>query len=318
MDTFDIRKYIIESKIANSRRALKEVELGKKNTKLDILKTLGYHEGEDGSYHIEDLVSNEDHIERALNLSNIGFTKEHTTDIHKNPIVIFTVPKNEIQEVSPRLTTESTKSLRALLRSPNEITFEQIGMIMVLADEASMNREAEEFLSGVVSKKQAKEYIEKLMNIIDGEEEPMKEDILTEAKTYAVNTSDDDFWDYQDTVNEYLMVPQDELVESSVNFESIAPILGKYGELLFEVQIAGIDDTTDGTESYYKITDPEALNQIAELYGEDENFYEVASAIQEGEVTGFMTFVFDYNDSFVIIPLESGFEVIEAQAKRFV
>jgi hypothetical protein len=141
--------------------------------------------------------------------------------------------------------------------------------------------------------------------------------MLTEAKTYAVNTDAEDYFDYIDTVNEYLTVPQDDLLDSSIDFASIAAILSKYGQLLFEVEIAGLDDTADGIESYYKVTNPEALNQIAKLYGVDENHYELASTIQEGEVAGFMTFVFDYNNDFVVIPLEPGFETIEAEAKRF-
>jgi len=140
---------------------------------------------------------------------------------------------------------------------------------------------------------------------------------LIEAKTYAVDTQAEDYFDYIDTVNEYLTVPQDDLMDSPIDFSSIAAILSKHGQLLFEVEIAGIDDTTDGIESYYKVTNPEALNRIAELYGQDENHYELASAIQEGEVGGFMTFVFDNSDDFVVIPLEPGFEAIEAQAKRF-
>lgn len=140
---------------------------------------------------------------------------------------------------------------------------------------------------------------------------------LLEAKTYAVNTDAEDYFDYIDTVNEYLTVPQDDLLDSSIDFASIAAILSKHGQLLFEVEIAGLDDTADGIESYYKVTTPEVLKQIAELYGQDENHYELASAIQEGKVAGFMTFVFDYNDDFVVIPLEPGFETIEAEAKRF-
>ena len=140
---------------------------------------------------------------------------------------------------------------------------------------------------------------------------------LIEAKTYAVDTQADDYLDYIDTVNEYLLVPQDDLMDSSIDFPSIAAILSKHGQLMFEVEMAGIDDTADGIESYYKVTNPEALNQIAEHYGQDEKHYELASAIQEGEVGGFMTFVFDNNDDFVVIPLEPGFEAIEAEAKRF-
>jgi len=140
---------------------------------------------------------------------------------------------------------------------------------------------------------------------------------LIEAKTYTVDTTDDDYFEYIDKVNEYLAAPQDDLMGSSIDFPSIAALLSKHGQLLFEVEIAGVDDTADGIESYYKIPNPEALNQIANLYGQDENYYELASAIQEGEVAGFMTFVFDHNDDFVVIPLEPGFETIEAEARRF-
>ena len=85
---------------------------------------------------------------------------------------------------------------------------------------------------------------------------------LLEAKTYAVNTDAEDYFDYIDTVNEYLTVPQDDLLDSSIDFASIAAILSKHGQLLFEVEIAGLDDTADGIESYYKVTNPEGYVAI--------------------------------------------------------
>ena len=74
-------------------------------------------------------------------------------------------PKEE-----PSLEEEMSRADKVLNRPSNSISFEQMGMIMMLADELGENREANEFLSGVVSRKAADEYIKQLIAKIDGDE----------------------------------------------------------------------------------------------------------------------------------------------------
>ena len=68
------------------------------------------------------------------------------------------------------LEEEMSRADKVLNRPSNSISFEQMGMIMMLADELGENREANEFLSGVVSRKAADEYIKQLIAKIDGDE----------------------------------------------------------------------------------------------------------------------------------------------------
>jgi|LakMenEpi03Aug12_release.lakeMendotaPanAssembly.Ray.scaffolds.fasta_scaffold96107_2 hypothetical protein len=75
----------------------------------------------------------------------------------------------EMPEDSP-INEASSKSAEILNRPAHAISFEQMGMIMMLADELGENRQADEFLSGVVSKKAAQAYIEKLITRVDGED----------------------------------------------------------------------------------------------------------------------------------------------------
>jgi len=142
--------------------------------------------------------------------------------------------------------------------------------------------------------------------------------VLTEAKTYAVDPKGDEYLDFIDVVNAYLMVSEDDLLENPVDFEDIAALIGKYGKLLFEVEIVGLDDTVDGIESYYSVTNQEVLNKIAQIYAQDEIHYDLAAAIQQGETTGFMMFIGEFSGVFVVIPLEPGFEKIEIEAQQHV
>ena len=143
--------------------------------------------------------------------------------------------------------------------------------------------------------------------------------LLTEAKTYSIDVqTDDNHIDYIDVVNTYLMVSEDDLLDNPVDFEDIAALIGKYGKLLFEVETVGLDDTVDGIESFYSVTNQEALNKIAQIYAQDEAHYNVAAAIQRGEVTGFMLSIGEFYGVFVVIPLEPGFEKIEIEAQQHV
>lgn len=75
------------------------------------------------------------------------------------------------------LEEEASKAAAILNRPSNGISFEQMGMIMMLADElgGEENAKANEFLSGVVSKMEADKYIQELIAKIDGEETMLRE-----------------------------------------------------------------------------------------------------------------------------------------------
>ena len=143
--------------------------------------------------------------------------------------------------------------------------------------------------------------------------------MLNEAKTYTidVNTADTDLEDsfevYQDTVNDYLTLPVPDLQESGVNFEALAALVGKYGTLLFEVETVGLDPSVDGIESFYQVKDRNILSEIAKIYAESEELYELSDEIQQGNYTGFVVVTYDYIDEPVVVPLNSGFQEIENQ-----
>jgi hypothetical protein len=64
----------------------------------------------------------------------------------------------------------SSKSAEILNRPAGHMTFEQMGMIIMLADAVGETKEADEFLSKVSSKKEADRYIQSLITKVDGEE----------------------------------------------------------------------------------------------------------------------------------------------------
>jgi hypothetical protein len=78
--------------------------------------------------------------------------------------------KYALGKEEPSLEEEMSRADKVLNRPSNSISFEQMGMIMMLADELGVNRQANEFLSGVVSRKAADEYIKQLIAKIDGDE----------------------------------------------------------------------------------------------------------------------------------------------------
>jgi hypothetical protein len=75
------------------------------------------------------------------------------------------------------LEEEASKAAAILNRPSNRMTFEQMGMIMMLADElgGEENAKANEFLSRVASKMEADKYIQELIAKIDGEETMLRE-----------------------------------------------------------------------------------------------------------------------------------------------
>lgn len=83
----------------------------------------------------------------------------------------------EMPEDSP-MNEAPSKSAEILNRPSNRMTFEQMGMIIMLADElgGEENAKADEFLSGTPSKMEADRYIQSLIAKVDGDE-----GVLTEA-----------------------------------------------------------------------------------------------------------------------------------------
>ena len=80
-------------------------------------------------------------------------------------------------EAEEEIDENISKSTAILNRPSNRMTFEQMGMIMVLADElgGEENAKANEFVSGVVTKMNADEYIKELITKIDNEQETPKD-----------------------------------------------------------------------------------------------------------------------------------------------
>lgn len=111
------------------------------------------------------------------------------------------------------LEEEMSKADKVLNRPSNSISFEQMGMIMMLADELGVNREADEFLSGVVSKKAADEYIKQLIARIDGEEGMIEEDIIAEADSIVAS------WAEKKTLKEEMHGGYLELMEMNPKFD---------------------------------------------------------------------------------------------------
>jgi len=132
-------------------------------------------------------------------------------------------------------------------------------------------------------------------------------------KKYTVDpqADADDFLDFIDTVNDYLMVSTDDLLDNPVDFDDIAALVDKYGKLLFEVEIVGLDPSADGLESYYSVTNQEVLNKIADIYAQEKEWTQLAANIRNGKARGFMTFLYDVVEDSVVVPLSPGFEEIE-------
>lgn len=91
----------------------------------------------------------------------------------KNKIDLHSMAQSLVDDMFDQeagLEENMSKADKVLNRPAHAISFEQMGMIMMLADELGENRQADEFLSGVVSRKAADEYIKQLIAKIDGDE----------------------------------------------------------------------------------------------------------------------------------------------------
>jgi hypothetical protein len=120
------------------------------------------------------------------------------------------------------LEEEASKAAAILNRPSNRMTFEQMGMIMMLADElgGEENAKANEFLSRVASKMEADKYIQELIAKIDGEETMLREaDEIVAA------------WAEKQTIKEEMHGGYLELLEMNPNFEEgVAKLLQAWNE----------------------------------------------------------------------------------------
>ena len=120
------------------------------------------------------------------------------------------------------LEEEASKAAAILNRPSNRMTFEQMGMIMMLADElgGEENAKANEFLSGVASKMEADKYIQELVAKIDGEESMLREaDEIVAA------------WAEKQTLKEEMHGGYLELLEMNPAFdEGVAKLLEAWNE----------------------------------------------------------------------------------------
>lgn len=144
--------------------------------------------------------------------------------------------------------------------------------------------------------------------------------IINEGKTYYLKSKDfynpeesySLFGEYIDLVNDYTAANEPDLLDAGIDFTDAIELIGKHGQLLFEIEATGIDPETDGVESYYRVTNPEVLQELAQTYAQSEEYYKLASAIKKGKYTGFMITSLEYlPDDSVVIPMEPGFEEIE-------
>lgn len=120
------------------------------------------------------------------------------------------------------LEEEASKASTILNRPSNRMTFEQMGMIMMLADElgGEENAKANEFLSRVASKMEADKYIQELVAKIDGEESMLREaDEIVAA------------WAEKQTIKEEMHGGYLELLEMNPAFEEgVAKLLQAWNE----------------------------------------------------------------------------------------
>lgn len=142
--------------------------------------------------------------------------------------------------------------------------------------------------------------------------------LLAESENYHLQPQErEDFNKYIDTLDKYREYPDEFDFDSSINFDRVSSIIIKSGTRLFDTKITQFKDhTLNVISSFYKVTDPEALQEIARLYAEDEDFYSVATDIQKGKCPGFeiITWISLNIDKVFIMPLKKGFENIEAAA----
>ena len=104
------------------------------------------------------------------------------------------------------------------------------------------------------------------------------------TKEYNLDPNDENFFDLQ---NEYVSDFDFILI---LKHKIIAPLIYKYGQKLFTVNIDGVDPDVDGSESYYVVKNSQALKNIASaVYKSDpETYEEVATDIGTGKMQEFM------------------------------
>lgn len=109
----------------------------------------------------------------------------------------------------------ASKAAAILNRPSNRMTFEQMGMIMMLADElgGEENAKADEFLSGTPSKMQADRYIQELIAKID------EDDVLAEAERIVAA------WAEKQTIKEEMIGGYVDVM--GPDFENGVNLLGK-------------------------------------------------------------------------------------------
>ena len=116
---------------------------------------------------------------------------EGLSDCCGAPIVMHDICSEcgEHCEAEEEIDENISKAHSILKRPAGKMTFDQIGMIMVLADElgGEENAKANEFVSGVVTKMEADEYIKELIAKIDNEEETPKDMPGFEGTTDALD-----------------------------------------------------------------------------------------------------------------------------------
>jgi len=119
----------------------------------------------------------------------------------------------EMPDDSP-MNEASSKSAEILNRPAGRMTFEQMGMIIMLADAVGENKEADEFLARVASKKEADQYIQSLITKVDGEE-----GVLAEAEKIVAAYAE------KKTIKEEMHGGYLELLEMNPDFENGARLL---------------------------------------------------------------------------------------------
>ena len=139
-----------------------------------------------------------------------------------------------------------SKSAEILNRPSNRMTFEQMGMIMMLADElgGEENAKADEFLSGTPSKMEADRYIQELIAKID------EDDVLAEAERIVAA------WAKKQTIKEEMHGGYLELFEMNPNFEEGVSLIEKGVKEGASLILAAWKEWKEGPE-----TEPEMVEE---------------------------------------------------------
>jgi hypothetical protein len=174
----DTIKELSPSDIVNSMR---EEEMGENDEVKDKFKDqYGKEKGEEVYYATANKQDRDpETFEKNEAFDPSDSDGEGLSDCCGAPIVMHDICSEcgEHCEAEEEIDENISKSTAILNRPSNRMTFEQMGMIMVLADElgGEENTKANEFVSGVVTKMNADEYIKELITKIDNEQETPKD-----------------------------------------------------------------------------------------------------------------------------------------------